>query len=51
MKQDILELATVLLYYMQPLFKNQVLVLTFWMGKQNVEKHIEKDIFSKFMLK
>ena len=27
-------------------FKNQVLVLTFWIGKQNAEKHIEKGIFS-----
>ena len=26
--------------------KNQVLVLTFWIGKQNAEKHIEKGIFS-----
>ena len=26
--------------------KNQVLVFTFWKGKQNAEKHIEKGIFS-----
>ena len=26
--------------------KNQVLVLTFWICKQNAEKHIEKGIFS-----
>ena len=26
--------------------KNQVLVLLFWIGKQNAEKHIEKGIFS-----
>ena len=26
--------------------KNQVLILTFWKGKQNAEKHIEKSIFS-----
>ena len=31
-------------------FKNQVLVLTFWIGKQNVEKHIEQGIFNKLML-
>ena len=26
--------------------KNQILVLTFWIGKQNAEEHIEKVIFS-----
>ena len=26
--------------------KNQVLVLTFWIGKQNAEEHIEKGFFS-----
>ena len=26
--------------------KNQVFVLTFWISKQNVEKHIETGIFS-----
>ena len=26
--------------------KNQVLVLTFWIGEQNAEKHIEKGILS-----
>ena len=32
-------------------FNNQVLVLTFWIGLQNVEKHIEKASFSKLLLK
>ena len=49
-KQLILEHATVLLHYCGPFFKNQVLVLTFWIGKQNVEKHIEQGIFNKLML-
>ena len=30
--------------------KNQALVLTFWIGSQNVEKNIEKGIFSKLLL-
>ena len=28
-------------------FENPVLVLTFWIGSQIVEKHLEKGIFSK----
>ena len=32
-------------------FKNQVLVLTFWIVSKNVEKPIEKGIFSKLLLK
>ena len=39
-----------LINYTRHFFKNQCLVLSFWIGLQNVEKHKEKDIFSKVSL-
>ena len=52
-KQLILEHATVLLYYTRPLFYEPSFSSHFLdtVGKQNIEKHIEKVIFSKLSLK
>ena len=45
-----METKIILINYTRHFFKNHGLVLPFWIGLQNVEKHKENDIFSKVSL-
>ena len=47
-KKQILEHATVFLHNMWPLLRTQLWLSLFWIGSQNVEKHVKKAFLKYF---